>query len=89
MARMQFYFLISASDSWNNARADNIGAGFRWEVVNKTLRMDYLVNWVAVAIFGMIVSALFGRIPLLGTGITMYVTGVFSYTVFAEIYESL
>jgi len=69
-------------------KEDNIGAGFRWEVVNKTASMDYLVNWVAVAIVGMIVSALFSRIPLLGTGITMYVTGVFSYTVFAEIYES-
>jgi len=70
-------------------KEDNIGAGFRWEVVNKTASMDYLVNWVVVAIVGMIVSALFSRIPLLGTGISMYVTGVFSYTVFAEIYESV
>ena len=70
-------------------KEDNIGAGFNWAVVNKTMSMDYLVNWVAVAIVGMIISALFGRIPFLGTGITMYVTGVFSYTVFSEIYESL
>ena len=53
------------------------------------MSMDYLVNWVAVALFGMIVSALFGRIPFLGTGISMYVTGVFSYTVFAKVYESV
>jgi hypothetical protein len=70
-------------------KEDNIGAGFRWEVVNKTMSMDYLVNWVAVALVGMVVSALVSRIPLLGTGISMYVTGVFSYTVFAEIYETV
>ncbi|GAI08829.1 unnamed protein product, partial [marine sediment metagenome] len=28
-----------------------------------------------------------GWIPFLGSGISMYVTGVFSYTVFAEVYE--
>jgi hypothetical protein len=68
-------------------KADSVGAGFSWEVVKKAATMDYLVNWVIVGIVGMVVSALLGWIPLLGTGITMYVTGVFSYTVFAEVYD--
>ena len=36
---------------------------------------------------GGIVSTLLGWIPILGMDIKMYVNGVFSYTVFAEIYE--
>jgi hypothetical protein len=70
-------------------KEDSFTAGFRWDVVKKTLSMDYLVNWIVVGIFGMIMSALFSRVPLLGTGIVVFVTGVFSYTVFAEIYEQL
>jgi hypothetical protein len=68
-------------------KADSVSAGFSWEVVKKTATMDYLVNWIVVGIVGMIVSALLGWIPFLGTGITVYVTGVFSYTVFAEVYD--
>ena len=68
-------------------KEDRVGAGFRWEVVKKALTTDYLINWIVVGIFGLILSALLGWIPLLGSGITMYVTGVFSYTVFAEVYE--
>ena len=70
-------------------KGDNVGAGFRWEVVRKAATMDYLVNWIVVGIVGMIVSALLGWIPFLGTSITTFVTGVFSYTVFAEVYESV
>jgi hypothetical protein len=68
-------------------KEDRVGAGFRWEVLTKAFTFDYLVNWIVVGIFGLILSALLGWIPFLGSGITMYVTGVFSYTVFAEVYE--
>lgn len=68
-------------------KEDRVSAGFRWEVVTKAFTFDYLVNWIIVGIFGLIVSALLGWIPFLGSGITMYVTGVFSYTIFAEVYE--
>lgn len=68
-------------------KEDRVTAGFSWEVVKKAVTMDYLVNWVVVGIFSLIVSALLGWIPFLGSGISMYVTGVFSYTVFAEVYE--
>ena len=70
-------------------KEDSFTAAFRWEVVKKTLSMDYLVNWIVVGIFGMIMSALFSRVPLLGTGIVVFVSGVFSYTIFSEIYEEL
>jgi hypothetical protein len=70
-------------------KADNVGSGFSWDVVKKALTMDYLVNWIVVGIVGMIIGALLGWIPFLGNGITMYVTGVFSYTVFAEVFDRI
>ena len=71
--------------SW--LKEDSVSAGFSGDVLKKALTMEYLGNWVVVGIFGIIISALLGWIPLLGSGISMYVTGVFSYTVFAEVYE--
>jgi hypothetical protein len=73
--------------SW--LKADNFSSGFSWNVIKKAFTADYLVSWIAVGIVGLVVGAVLGWIPLLGSGITMYVTGVFSYTVFAEIYERL
>jgi hypothetical protein len=70
-------------------RADNLGAGFSWDVIKKAFTADYLVSWIAVGIVGLVVGAVLGWIPLLGSGITMYVTGVFSYTVYAEIFERI
>ena len=70
-------------------KENRVSAGFSWEAVKKTATMDYLVNWIVVGIVGMIVSALLGWIPFLGAGITMYVTGVFSFTVFAEVYDKV
>jgi hypothetical protein len=68
-------------------KEDRVSAGFSWGVVKKAFTFDYLGSWIVVGIFGLILSALLGWIPFLGSGITMYVTGVFSYTVFAEVYE--
>ena len=68
-------------------KEDRFSAGFSWDIVKKAFTAEYLGNWIVVGIVGIIVSALLGWIPLLGSGISMYVTGVFSYTVFAEVYE--
>jgi hypothetical protein len=65
----------------------SFSAGFRWEVVKKAATVDYLWNWIIVGILSGILGALLGWIPLLGNGITMYVMGVFSFTVFAEVYD--
>jgi hypothetical protein len=67
----------------------SVGAGFSWNVIKKAFTMDYLGNWFVVRIIAVIVSALLGNIPFLGLGITTYVIGVFSFTVFAEVYENV
>jgi len=45
------------------------------------------VNWLIVGYLIGLVNSLLNWIPVLGVGITMYVGGVFSYTVYSEIFE--
>ena len=80
-----YYLLPAALLGW--LKEDMLGAAFTWKVVKTAATLDYLVNWLIVGFLGGIVSTLVGWIPILGVGIKMYVNGVFSYTVFAEIYE--
>lgn len=85
LALLAIYIMPVAVLGW--LKEGRFSAAFSWKVVKKTVTMDYLVNWIVVGFLTMIVSALLGWIPFLGNGITMYVIGVFSYTVFAEVYE--
>lgn len=85
LALLAIYIMPVAVLGW--LKEGRFSAAFSWKVVKKTVTMDYLVNWIVVCFLTMIVSALLGWIPFLGNGITMYVIGVFSYTVFAEVYE--
>lgn len=80
-----YYILPAALLGW--LKEDRFSAAFSWKVVKTTATLDYLVNWLIVGFLGGIVSTLLGWIPILGMGIKMYVNGVFSYTVLAEIYE--
>jgi len=80
-----YYLLPAALLGW--LKEDRFGAAFSMKVVRTAATLDYLVNWLIVGFLGGIVSSLVGWIPILGVGIKMYVNGVFSYTVFAEIYE--
>lgn len=66
-----------------------VTGGFNWDIVKKAATLDYFVNWIGVRILAVVLGALVGWIPLIGTGISMYVIGVFSFTVFAEIYERI
>jgi hypothetical protein len=85
LALLAYYIAPVAILGW--LKEGRLSAAFSWNVIGKAVSLDYLVNWVVVGVLTMIVSALLGWIPLIGNGITMYVLGVFSYTVFAEVYE--
>jgi hypothetical protein len=87
LAFLASYFLPVIILGW--LKEGRVSAGFSWEVVKKAVTLDYLVNWVVVRFLAGIVGALVGWIPFLGTGITMYVVGVFSFTVLAEVYEGV
>ena len=82
---LAFYIMPAVILGW--LKEDSITAAFSWNVVKKTVSLDYLVNWLIVGYLIGLVNSLLQWIPILGVGITMYVGGVFSYTVFSEVYE--
>ena len=85
LAALAFYILPAAILGW--VKEDRFSAAFSWETLKKTMTLDYLVNWLIVGYLGGVLTSLLGWVPFLSTGITMYVSGVFSYTVFAVLYE--
>jgi len=89
LAFLAFYMTPVAVLGW--LKEKRFGAAFSWKVLKKALTVDYFVNWIVVAFitgfFSGVVNVFLGWIPFIGNGITMYVFGVFSYTVFAEVYE--
>jgi hypothetical protein len=87
LALLAFYILPIAVLEW--LKEDRVGAAFSWKVLGKAAKMDYLVNWIIVTFLSGIVMVLVSWIPFVGLGISTYIVGVFSYTVFAEIYEKL
>lgn len=82
---LAFYIMPAVILGW--LKEDSITAAFSWNVIKKTVSLDYLVNWLIVGYLIGLVNSLLQWIPILGVGITMYVGGVFSYTVFSEVYE--
>ncbi len=85
LALLASYILPVVLLGW--LKEGSVGAGFSWNVIKKAFTMDYLGNWFVVRVIALIVGAIVGNIPLIGMSITTYVIGVFSFTVFAEIYE--
>jgi biotin transporter BioY len=81
---LAFYIMPAALLGW--LKEDNISAAFNWKTLKMTITLDYLVNWLIVGYLIGLVNSLLQWIPIIGVGITMYVGGVFSYTVFSEIY---
>ncbi len=68
---------------------DSFSAAFSWKSLKMTTTLDYLVNWLIAGYLGGLLGSLVGWVPWVGSGISLYVTGVFSYTVFAQIRENI
>jgi hypothetical protein len=85
LAAVAYYVMPAALLGW--LKEDRFGAAFSWKALRITTTLDYLVNWLIVGFLGGIVSSLLGWVPFIGMGITMYARGVFSYTVYSEIYD--
>lgn len=66
------------------------GAAFKvGEIVKKTLNKDYLVTWLVVGVYSLVLTIVLSFIPLLGTAIASFATGVTSMTAFGELYPKL
>ena len=79
-----FYLMPAAILGW--LKEDNISAAFSMKTWKVTMTLDYLVNWLIIGYLIGLVNSLFQWIPVIGVGITMYVAGVFSYTVYSELF---
>jgi hypothetical protein len=82
-----FYIMPAAILGW--LKEGRIGAAFSWDALKMTVTLDYLVNWLVVGFLTGIMSTVVGWVPLLGVGIKMYVNGVFSYTVYAAVFQRM
>jgi hypothetical protein len=80
-----FYVMPAAILGW--LKEDKIGVAFSLKNWKKTMTLDYLVNWLIVGYLIGLLNSLFQWIPFIGVGITMYVGGIFSYTVYSELFE--
>ena len=67
-----------------------MGAAFKvGEIVKKTLNKDYFVTWLVVGVYSLVLTVVLSFIPLLGTAIASFATGVMSMTAFGELYPKL
>lgn len=85
IAGLAMYIMPAAILGWLNE--GKFSAAFSWDSLKMTTTLDYLVNWLIVGYLGGLISSLVGWVPWVGSGISLYVTGVFSYTVFSQIRE--
>ncbi len=82
------YVLPSAMMSF--VSKDSFGAAFSFgEVFKKAFTVKYLVVWIVAVIYSMIVGAILSWIPFIGWGISSFLGGVTSMTLYGEVYSEL
>ena len=87
LAGLALYIMPAAILGWLSE--DSFSSAFSWKSLKMTTTLDYLVNWLIAGYLAGLLGSLVGWVPWIGAGIGLYVTGVFSYTVFAQIRENL
>jgi hypothetical protein len=87
LAGLALYIMPAAILGWLSE--DSFSAAFSWRSLKMTTTLDYLVNWLIVGYLAGLMGSLVGWVPLIGSGISLYVTGVFSYTVFSQLRENI
>ena len=80
---LAFYLLPAALLGW--LKEDSLAAAFSVKNLKKAASLDYLVNWLIAGYLISLLNSLLSWLPIIGAGITMYVGGIFSYTVFAQL----
>ena len=71
-------------------KSGQLADAFRFgEVFRKAFTANYFVVWLAVAAVTAIISLLLSIIPLVGPAAAYFFCGVFSYTVFGQVYKEV
>lgn len=58
-------------------------------IFKKAFTAEYFVAFIVIALFSIVIKAVFLIIPFVGMGISKFLTGMFAYTVIGEIYKKL
>ena len=87
LAGLAMYIMPAAILGWLSE--DSFSAAFSWKSLKMITSLDYLVNWLIVGYLAGLLGSLVGWVPWIGAGISLYVSGVFSYTVFSQVRENI
>jgi len=69
-------------------KTDKFSSAFDLRLVwEKTMRVDYLVPWLVVLVLGSIALSILSYIPYIGDAIYMFVYGIISYDIYAQVYR--
>ncbi|MBN1156672.1 DUF4013 domain-containing protein [Candidatus Woesearchaeota archaeon] len=82
------YVLMSAILSYSENFVFSDAFDFS-KVLSKAFKGDYALIWLITVVGGGILASILSFIPALGAAFAGFVTGVFSYTAFGEIYSKL
>jgi hypothetical protein len=83
---LTLYFLPSAIMSY--VRDDSFGSAFKFgEIFRNAFTVGYLTVWVIVAIYSFILTMILSIIPVIGSTVGGFISGVTAMTLFGEIYS--
>jgi len=57
------------------------------DILKKVFRGKYIIAWIIVGVYSIILMAILSIIPVAGTMIAAFITGITSITIFAEVYS--
>ncbi len=74
----------------NYIKSSKFGDAFKFrQLFKKALNIDYFVVWTAVVIITAIIGWVLHFIPFVGIGLSFFMTGVISYSLFGQIYKKI
>lgn len=79
------YVMPAAILGW--MKDGKFSAAFNWDNLKIITTLDYLVNVLIVGYLAGVISSIAGMLPWVGPGVSMYLTSVFSYTVFVQLQQ--
>jgi len=81
------FMLLASSAVLKYADTREFGSAFEFGAVSKkAFTGSFLLNWVLTMVIGGVIGFLIGLIPFVGSFLSIYIIGVFSYTALAQAY---
>jgi len=70
------------------AMKGNIKAAFDFsEIFKKALTGEYIIAWIVATFYSVLIAVVLSFIPIVGSGVAAFISGVTMYTILAEAYK--